>query len=131
VNNRVNSAIRYVSDVQQYGVDDYWTMPLASGGSAAGDCKDYVLEKRRALIAAGVPAQDLSIAIVKTGWGESHAVLLVATNKGELVLDSLRGEILPWRQAPYTWVERQAPGSSLSWVKIVTDHQAPRSFFPI
>jgi predicted transglutaminase-like cysteine proteinase len=118
VNARVNRAIRYMSDVQQYGADDYWTLPLEPGGSAAGDCKDYVLEKRRALVAAGLPAEDLSIAIVKTGWGETHAVLLVSTSAGELVLDSLSPRVQAWRKVRYAWIERQAPGQQLRWVKI-------------
>jgi predicted transglutaminase-like cysteine proteinase len=120
VNLGVNGAIRYEPDQRQYGIDDYWTLPLEAGGTAAGDCKDYVLEKRRALIDAGISAADLSIAIVKTVWGETHAVLLVSTDRGELVLDSLSSQIRPWRKAPYQWVERQAPGEQLVWVKIVT-----------
>jgi predicted transglutaminase-like cysteine proteinase len=120
VNLRINRAIRFVSDRVQYGVDDYWTLPLDAGGSGAGECKDYVLEKRRALIEAGIPAADLSIAIVKTTWGETHAVLLVATDRGEVVLDSLSSQIVPWRKAPYQWVERQAPGEQLAWVKVVS-----------
>jgi predicted transglutaminase-like cysteine proteinase len=131
VNDRVNGAIRYMSDVQQYGVDDYWTLPLEAGASAAGDCKDYVLEKRRALIDAGLPAADLSIAIVKTSWGEMHAVLLVATDRGELVMDSLSSRIAPWRDAPYTWVERQAPGEQLTWVKIVGARPTAASYFSL
>jgi predicted transglutaminase-like cysteine proteinase len=120
INLRINRAIRFVSDRVQYGVDDYWTLPLDAGGSGAGECKDYVLEKRRALIDAGIPAGDLSIAIVKTTWGETHAVLLVATDRGEVVLDSLSSQIVPWRKAPYQWVERQAPGQQLAWVKVVS-----------
>jgi predicted transglutaminase-like cysteine proteinase len=118
VNQRINRAIRYVADEAQYGTPDYWTLPLETGGPAAGDCKDYVLEKRRALVAAGVTAGDLSIAIVRTWRGETHAVLLVSTDKGELVLDSLSSWIRPWRDVGYTWVERQAPGQQLVWVKI-------------
>jgi predicted transglutaminase-like cysteine proteinase len=118
LNQRVNHAIRYESDIKQFGVSDYWTLPLVAGGRAAGDCKDYVLEKRRALTDAGVPLEDLSIAIVRTGLGETHAVLLVSTDQGELVLDSLSPRIMRWSDVRYTWIERQAPGRQLEWVKI-------------
>ncbi len=77
-----------------------------------------MLEKRGALIADGVPAEALSIAIVQTRWGETHAVLLVNTDQGEIVLDSLSDWIKPWRKAPYRWVERQAPGHQLTWVSL-------------
>jgi len=119
VNLRINRQIRYVSDDRAlYGVDDYWTLPLERGGAGVGDCKDYVLEKRRALVAAGVPAADLSIAIVRTSWRETHAILLVSTEAGELALDSLSPQIKPWRKTGYTWLERQAPGRQFQWVKI-------------
>lgn len=119
VNERVNRSIRYVSDQALYGVNDYWTLPLEAGGPAAGDCKDYVLEKRRALVAQGVPSGDLSIAIVRTPRGETHAVLLVTTDRGELVLDSLSSEVRPWRKVRYAWLERQAPGQPFTWVTII------------
>jgi len=118
VNLGVNRAIRYVPDQQLYGDEDYWHLALTPGGKAEGDCKDYVLEKRRALIAAGVPTGALSIAIARTGWGETHAVLLVSTDKGELVLDSLSSWVQPWTKVRYQWMERQAPGRQLSWVSI-------------
>lgn len=117
-NLRINRSIRYVHDYALYGKDDYWTLPLDPGGPAAGDCKDYVLEKRRSLIAAGIPAGVMSIAIVRTPYGETHAVLLVATDRGELVLDSLSEWVKPWRKVGYTWIERQIPGRPLSWVNI-------------
>jgi predicted transglutaminase-like cysteine proteinase len=118
VNLSVNREIRYVSDRVLYGDEDYWHLALGPGGPGAGDCKDYVLEKRRALIADGVPADDLSIAIVETSWHESHAILLVSTDRGELVLDSLSAWIQPWWKVHYHWVERQAPGQQLSWISI-------------
>lgn len=118
VNRRINSAIRYVPDAALYGNEDYWHLSLYPGGPAAGDCKDYVLEKKRALIAEGIPAANLSIAIVQTSRGEIHAVLLVNTDRGELVLDSLSAWVQPWRKVGYRWLERQAPGQQLNWVAI-------------
>ncbi|MGH6958722.1 MAG: transglutaminase-like cysteine peptidase [Caulobacteraceae bacterium] len=119
VNERVNRSILYVSDEALYGVKDYWTLPLSPGGPAAGDCKDYVLEKRRALAADGIPVADLSIAIVRTARGETHAVLLLTTDRGELVLDSLTSEIRPWRKVRYAWLERQRPGRPLAWAVVL------------
>jgi len=119
VNQGVNHAIRYVLDKNLYGREDYWHMSLEPGGPRAGDCKDYVLEKRRALIQDGVPAENLSIAIVRTGWNEPHAVLLVTTDQGEMVLDSLSSWVQPWWKVRYKWVERQAPGRQLDWVSLL------------
>ena len=111
VNLSINSRLKPMTDEQAFGWSDYWTLPLTGeGGKGAGNCKHYVLEKRKALVEAGIPAADLSIAIVRTGWGEVHAVLIVATDKGELVLDNLTPAIKGWRQAPYAWLSRQVPG---------------------
>ncbi len=118
VNRHVNESIRYASARALYGNEDYWTLPLEAGGLRAGDCKDYVLEKRKALVEQGVPDVDLSIAVVVLRTGVAHAVLLVATDHGELVMDSLSSWILPWRQLDYRWVSRQAPGQQLVWVKL-------------
>ena len=119
VNLSINSRLKPMTDEQAFGWSDYWTLPLTGeGGKGAGNCKHYVLEKRKALVEAGIPAADLSIAIVRTGWGEVHAVLIVATDKGELVLDNLTPAIKGWRQAPYAWLSRQVPGHPLQWATV-------------
>jgi predicted transglutaminase-like cysteine proteinase len=119
VNDKVNRQIVRRADIQTYGVLDRWATPLAAGDNL-GDCEDYVLEKRRALIAAGLPASALSIAVATTSWGESHAVLLVATDQGDYVLDSLTPWILPWRKASLTWRERQVAGAPFRWAMVNT-----------
>lgn len=116
INRRINRAIRRASDAETFGREDLWVLP--TGPRARGDCEDYVLAKRRALIEAGVAPNALSIAIVRTRRGETHAVLLVATTEGELVLDNLSPWVLRWDQAPYDWLERQAPGRALTWVQV-------------
>ena len=114
VNRRLNRAIRHVEDRVRYGQEDRWTLPV----DAEGDCEDYVLAKRAALIEAGVPAQALSIAIVETTWGETHAVLLLASDRGEYVLDSLSPWVSRWDRVDYRWRERQARGATFDWVSV-------------
>ncbi|WP_300572664.1 transglutaminase-like cysteine peptidase [Phenylobacterium sp.] len=123
VNDKVNRQIVRRADIQTYGVLDRWATPLAQGDQY-GDCEDYVLEKRRALLAAGVPEHAMSIAVATTNWGESHAVLVVATDQGDYVLDSLTPWILPWRKASLTWRERQVAGAPFRWALV---SQAPVS----
>lgn len=118
VNGEVNTAIQRSTDIATYGVEDYWNTPLEDG-RRRGDCEDYVLEKERALIAAGYPRQALNIALVTTHWGEGHAVLLVATSEGEYVLDNLSPWIVNWREAPYRWDRRQVNGEAFNWVMII------------
>ena len=113
-NRRINFAIRPKLDSETFGDSDYWHLPLLDG-TGVGDCKDYVLEKRRA---EGVPADALSIAIVRTRHGEGHAVLLVSTDQGEYVLDNLTPWVMPWKAVDYQWQKRQVPGQPLNWVSI-------------
>lgn len=118
VNRRVNGAVRQLSDPQAFGVDDYWTAPLSSGLSA-GDCEDFALEKRRALIRRGVPAEALSVAIGTTAKGEIHAVLVASTDRGDYVLDNLQARVLPWRALGYRWITRQSAEDPLVWSAVV------------
>ena len=114
VNAEVNGRIVQRTDIEAWGEQDLWSTPLKSG-LAVGDCEDFVLEKRRALLAAGLPPRALNIAVVVTRWGETHAVLLVDTNKGEFVLDNLSRSVTPWRSAPYQWRQRQVDGEAFNW----------------
>ncbi len=114
INTSVNGAIRRQADPLAWGREDVWSTPIKDG-RPSGDCEDYVLEKRRALLDAGIPARALNIAVVTTSWGETHAVLLVATQKGEVVLDNLSPWVMPWQDAPYRWGQRQVDGEAFSW----------------
>jgi predicted transglutaminase-like cysteine proteinase len=70
------------------------------------------------LINAGIPKLALRIAVVVIPDGERHAVLTVATNQGDYVLDSLRNDIRPWTDTDYTWIKRQAANSAWNWVAL-------------
>lgn len=92
VNGHVNRTIKPRND----GGADVW-----SASASVGDCEDYVLAKRAALIRAGVPSSSLRIAYVKTRRGEGHAILVVKTNGKDLVLDNLTATIRPLSQSGY------------------------------
>ena len=94
-----NARIVPASDEDAFGAADVWALPLSEGLGPRGNCKHYVLEKRRALIGEGVPAAALSIAVVRTPQGVVHAALLVSTDHGEYVLDNLSPWVVPWTQA--------------------------------
>lgn len=83
------------------------------------DCVGYVLAKRDALIRAGLPAEALSPAVVRTRGGVSHAVLIVTTTDGDLVLDNLSPYVESWRRVDYEWIKRQVAtraGAQWAWV---------------
>jgi len=103
INSHVNSTITEVSDMEQYGREDVWTLPV----SGKGDCEDFALLKRKLLIQRGWPASALSITVGATSQGEAHAVLLVTTDRGQYVLDNLTSSILPPSQTGHVFYSRQ------------------------
>lgn len=118
VNRTINSAIIKKDDMSSRGLPDHWDLPLADGGKPYGDCEDFVLEKRRALVAQGVSPRALSMAIARTRRGELHAVLVVTTDQGELILDNLSPWVTPWAELNYTWIQRQVAGDAFKWAVI-------------
>ena len=63
----------------------------------------------------GWPAGALRIAtaFVNDGsaqQGASHAVVLVDTDKGTIVLDSRQAGPLPWESLSYIWLSAEVPG---------------------
>lgn len=114
VNQSINMAIRPRDDIDVHGVEEFWTLPLSVEGIAEGDCEDYALEKRRALMEAGIPESALFLAVGYSRATGRHAVLVVSTDSGDYVLDNMTPYITPWSQAPYTWLLRQVPGDLLA-----------------
>jgi predicted transglutaminase-like cysteine proteinase len=113
VNAEVNADVVPETDEDQYHVAEFWTYP-----DGFGDCEDIALQKRKELIADGWPASTLLMTVVKQADGEGHAVLMVRTDRGDLVLDNQDGRILVWNQTPYQFLKRQSQANSGQWVAL-------------
>lgn len=94
VNERVNAAIRYMTDMAQWGVADMWSAPLDASGKGSfdtgfGDCEDYAIAKFVALREAGVSAHDLRLLLVHDNSVRlDHAVLAAHQDGHWLILDN-------------------------------------------
>lgn len=115
VNLSVNERIKPMTDMEIFGVEEYWAYP-----TTVGDCEDYVLLKQRELAAAGIPLSNLLITVVRKPDGEGHAVLTIRTEQGDFILDNLTDEILNWQDTDYTYLKRQANNHTGRWVTIDT-----------
>jgi predicted transglutaminase-like cysteine proteinase len=113
VNASVNHSIRQRTDRALYHVTDRWVV-----NPKAGDCEDYALTKKARLIADGWPSSALLVALAKTRAGQDHAVLVVRTDRGDLVLDSLRSTIRGWTPSLYRWRSVQSPTDTWAWFTI-------------
>jgi predicted transglutaminase-like cysteine proteinase len=116
VNQAINRSTREVSDEAQYARSEYWALPTARGG----DCEDFALAKKQALIGRGVAPQNLLIATVLDRKRNPHAVLVMRTESGDFVLDNLTDRILDWRATGYTFLRMQNPSSPGHWSAILT-----------
>ena len=114
VNAGINQHVVPVTDQELYQVAEFWTYP-----NGYGDCEDYALAKRRELVNAGWPASTLLMAVVKQASGEGHAVLMVRTDRGDLVLDNQVGSVDLWSQTPYKFIKRQSQANAGQWVDMV------------
>ncbi len=121
VNKSVNKAVTPTTDMDHWGVIDQWDYPT----DGKGDCEDYALEKRRELIAAGYPRQALLMTVVKDHAGEGHAILTVATDQGDFVLDNMDDTMLPWDATGYRFVKRQSQADPNVWMSIGPSVAAP------
>ena len=111
VNSRINNSTPEISDLSQYGTEERWALPTGRGG----DCEDIALLKKRELIGKGLAANRLLIATVLDSRREPHAVLVLRTRGGDLVLDNLRDQVRPWRDTGYSFLRMQDPEAPQNW----------------
>jgi len=96
INRAINLAIRPVSDIENYGVADFWSAPLATLAKGSGDCEDYAIAKLYLLREVGVASADLRLVIVRDlKHDEDHAVVAVRFEGRWLILDNRRLVMLP------------------------------------
>ena len=86
VNEHVNTTIKPMSDREHWGVEDRWDYPE----DGYGDCEDYQLLKRRLLVQAGLSRRAMRMTVVVDEEDAGHAVLIMRTDLGDLILDNKR-----------------------------------------
>lgn len=120
VNRAVNREIEPITDIEHYGEADRWTIPRLRG-----DCEDYVLLKRRRLIALGWPQSALLITVVRDELGDGHAVLTARTRQGDFILDNKTNEIKIWHRVRYQFVMRQSSLNPRVWMSLGPQERSP------
>jgi predicted transglutaminase-like cysteine proteinase len=113
LNRAVNHEIEPATDMEVYGVPEYWTLP-----TTRGDCEDYALLKRHRLIARGWPSGTLLMTVVRDEKNEGHAVLTARTTQGDFILDNKIDIVRLWNQTPYHYVMRQSYLDPKIWVSL-------------
>jgi predicted transglutaminase-like cysteine proteinase len=120
VNRSVNMSI--TPTLKSYGsnLGDGWTI-----APETGDCNDYAVTKRHQLLESGLPSKALRLSVVKTAAGIGHLVLVVATTKGDVVMDNLTEVIRPWQSTDYHWLKIQSAADSRFWYEVKVPPAGP------
>jgi predicted transglutaminase-like cysteine proteinase len=94
INTAVNHRLTYRDDSRLFGAADYWATPMESLSRRAGDCEDYAILKRAALLAIGVPDNDMFLVILRDIASRAdHAVLTVRVEGQILILDNRNDQL--------------------------------------
>lgn len=113
LNAQVNRVFTPRTDYEMWGQEEVWSYP-----TSAADCEDFVLEKRRRLIAKGIAPGNLLITVLRQPNGDGHAVLTVRTTGGDYILDNLDNQVRLWSRTNYTFLKRQSETNAGVWLSI-------------
>jgi predicted transglutaminase-like cysteine proteinase len=92
--NRELNLHRYVLDIVNYGVDDYWATPREFAVKD-GDCEDYAIAKYISLRLLGWEEADLRVVVLQDlNLNVAHAVLAVYLDNDALILDNQTRQVL-------------------------------------
>lgn len=112
VNDTINHAIRPQRNTLGRLGDSWMLHPIA------GDCNDFAVTKRHELLQRGWPGRSLLLSEVVVPSGEHHLVLVVRTDRGDLVLDNLTNKIYPATERAYEWVRIQTTDNPRAWASV-------------
>jgi predicted transglutaminase-like cysteine proteinase len=86
---RVEYALPYVEDINNYKKADYWATPYETLSIGSGDAEDFAILDYYAMRAAGMPAAAMRVMAVrlKSQGGVGHAVLAIDTTPEPQILD--------------------------------------------
>jgi predicted transglutaminase-like cysteine proteinase len=95
---RVNAAINgfpYVPSQRNWGESNHWETPFEFLRKS-GQCQDYAIAKYLLLRAAGMPAEDLRVVVVRdVRRGLDHAVTVAYVGGEALMLDNQLRDVVP------------------------------------
>ena len=93
--NRYMNAYRYVLDIVNYGLEDYWATPQEHV-SNGGDCEDYAIAKYITLRKLGVASLDMRVVVLNDlNLKVQHAILAVYVGNKAYILDNQTRRVQP------------------------------------
>lgn len=100
VNRWVNRQIVYAEDERNYRQRDFWATAEETIALGSGDCEDFAILKMHMLRATGIEGDRMKLVVLRDmAINADHAILLVRSTTGWVVLDNLTDRIYDGRQA--------------------------------
>ncbi len=93
--------VRWLTDLEHWGEEDYWATPVETLATNGGDCEDFSIGKYFSLISADLENDKLRITYVKSlTYNQAHMVLAYyeTPDAEPLILDNINKTILPASQ---------------------------------
>jgi predicted transglutaminase-like cysteine proteinase len=112
--NYAGNAVEWTAE-NKWGVGDRWELTRPTGMTLE-DCDGIALHKMHELLNAGVPSAPLLFTLCRNELGEDHAVLCIATNRGDYVLDPRFDDIATYeglRDLGYQFLFRTSIGGRI------------------
>lgn len=98
INRWVNRRITYKPDSSRGVANDYWATAEQTISRGQGDCEDYAILKMQMLIAAGIAPDRVKLVLLRDLVANAdHALLLVQSQDGKLVLDNMTDRLYDGR----------------------------------
>ena len=115
VQHEVNQSVRWMHDLDNMGVADFWANAGETLRRGTGDSEDIAIAKMQVLKAAGFDPKDLYISIGRHNVRGAHVLLLARTASGFFVLDDTVQDLMtPAQHGRFTPV--MTLGQGRSWI---------------
>ncbi len=115
VQREINSRVRWMHDLDNMGVADFWANAGETLRRGTGDSEDIAIAKMQVLKAAGFNPKDLYISVGRHSTRGAHILLLAKTSSGFFVLDDQVNDLLtPSQHGRFTPV--MTLGQGMSWL---------------
>ena len=113
VQREVNQSVRWMHDLDNMGVADFWANAGETLRRGTGDSEDIAIAKMQVLKAAGFDPKDLFISVGRHNVRGAHVLLLARTASGFFVLDDTVQDLMtPSQHGRFTPVMTLSQGHS-------------------
>ena len=115
VQQEINQRVRWMHDLDNMGVADFWANAGETLRRGTGDSEDIAIAKMQVLKAAGFNPKDLYISVGRHSTRGAHILLLARTAGGFFVLDDQASDLMtPGQHARFTPI--MTLGQGMSWL---------------